>query len=167
MKWFLTFVLFSACGFAHAEGGCPAGMIPYSGADLSSCGPFPAGYYGDSRNDDSQTFVPAARWENRWGAVAMSDVNSAVGVSSDMLDEQAARQAALADCRTAGGQAGCEVRMSYHNQCIVIAWGEKSVNTSRAETIDQASRSAMQGCSGKSEGCRIVYSKCSLPQRIQ
>lgn len=166
-KWLLAFWLLSAVGVVHAEGGCPSGMIPYSGTDLSTCGPVPAGYYGNSSDSAPELDAPPVRWADRWGAVAFSDINNAVGVASNMTSEQAARQAAIADCRVAGGQEGCEVGLSYYNQCGVVAWGEKYVTTARAETISQASERAIGTCSKKSAGCKIVYSDCSLPQRIQ
>lgn len=153
-------------GPAHAEGGCPSGMIPYSGTDLGSCGPIPAGYYGNSSNDIPRSIDPPVRWADRWGAIAFSETNNSVGVAADMRGERAAQQAAIADCHAAGGE-GCKVALSYYNQCGVVAWGEKHVTTARAETINQASERAIQTCSAKSEGCKIVYSNCSLAQRIQ
>ena len=165
-KCLVASLLFSISEAVLAEGGCPSGLIPYRGTDLSSCGPVPAGYYGDNGNNTSEPVAPPARWADRWGAIAFSETNNSVGVAADMGGERAAQQAAIADCHAAGGE-GCKVALSYYNQCGVVAWGEKHVTTARAETINQASERAIQTCSAKSEGCKIVYSNCSLAQRIQ
>lgn len=165
-KWLLVLYLLTVSGLLRAEGGCPSGMIPYRGTDLSSCGPVPAGYYDNNSNDTAQSVAPPVRWADRWGAIAFSKSENFVGVAADMTSERAAKRAAIADCLAAGGQK-CEVGLSYYNQCGVVAWGERHVTTARAATINQASERALKTCSEKSEGCKIVYSNCSLAQRVQ
>lgn len=165
-KWLFALFLLSLAGLAHAEGGCPSGMIPYRGMDLSSCGPVPEGYYGNNSNNSPQSVTPPARWADRWGAIAFSDINNSVGVSVDMESERAAKKAAIADCISVGGEK-CSTQNSYHNQCGVIAWGDRYGNTARARTVEEASDIAMKTCDKNTENCKIVYSNCTRARRIQ
>ncbi len=161
----LSLMLLGVNGGAHAEGGCPSGMIPYSGTDISSCGPIPSGYYG---KDDSslEPDQPLVSWADKWGAIALSKTNNSVGVATGTPSKQVAQSSAVKDCVEAGGQ-DCEVVLSYNNQCAAIAWGDTRVGTARAATINIASQEAMQTCNAKSDNCKIVYSNCSLAERTQ
>ena len=121
-KWLFALFLLILAGLAHAEGGCPSGMIPYRGTDISSCGPIPNNYYENNANDDdSEPVGPHAIWKKTWGAIAFSKTNNAVGVASGLKSKKAAQEAALADCRTAGGGPLCEIGVAYHNQCAAVA----------------------------------------------
>lgn len=162
----LSLMLFGVNVEAYAEGGCPSGMIPYRGTDLSSCGPVPEGYYDNNSNDSPQSVMPPVRWADRWGAIAFSDVNNSVGVSADMESERAAKKAAIADCISVGGEK-CSTQISYHNQCGVIAWGDRYGNTARARTIEEASDMAMKTCDRNTTNCKIVYSNCTRATRVQ
>lgn len=152
-----------------AEGGCPAGMIPYSGTDISSCGPVPAGYYGENNADPSNVmpYDPVPAWKTTWGAIAFSKRNNAVGVASGMASKKTAQEAALADCQTAGGGALCEIGIAYYNQCAAVAWGDSFSNSAGAESAKIASDIALKRCNENSHGCKIVYSNCTEPVRIQ
>lgn len=165
-KWLFALCLSIVPRLVYAEGGCPSGMIPYSGTDISSCGPIPPGYYGGDNSSSNPAAQPPVRWADRWGAIAFSDVNNSVGMSADMTSKRAAKEAAIAECLSAGGEE-CSTQITYHNQCGVIAWGERSANTAAARTIEEASDMAMNTCDRKTENCRIVYSNCTLAQRIQ
>lgn len=158
--------LLSVAGLANAEGGRPSGMIPYSGTDLSSCGPVPAGYYNNSSGDIPQSIAPPTRWADKWGAIALSGTNDSVGVSTDMTSEEAARTAALEDCQAAGG-GRCLVQLAYYNQCGVLAWSERFANSATAGTIEEASDIAINTCSKNTSNCKIVYSNCTRARRIQ
>lgn len=68
-KWLFALCLFIVSGLACAEGGCPSGMIPYSGTDISSCGPIPPDYYGGDNSSPSPAAQPPVRWADRWGAI--------------------------------------------------------------------------------------------------
>ncbi|KAF1707043.1 DUF4189 domain-containing protein [Pseudoxanthomonas sacheonensis] len=161
----MSLILLGVNGGVHAEGGCPSGMIPYRGTDISSCGPIPSGYYGrdDSSTEPSQSPVI---WADKWGAIALSKTNNSVGVATGTPSKQAAQNSAVKDCVEAGGQ-NCEVVLSYNNQCAAMAWGDTRVGTARAGTIEIASQQAMQSCIAKSNECRIVYSNCSFAERTQ
>lgn len=168
MKFRLLLVvgLLSLSGSALAEGGCPSGMIPYSGTDINSCGPIPPGYYNDSNDASQRPLDQPIRWADRWGAIAFSDINNSVGVSADMASEGAAKKAAIAECISAGGEK-CSTEITYYNQCGVIAWGDRYGNAAGARTIEEASDIAMKTCDRNTENCKIVYSNCTRAKRIQ
>lgn len=166
MSWLFALCIFGVAGSAYAEGGCPAGMIPHRGTDITSCGPIPPGYYGSSGDVNAPPPSKPIVWADRWGAIAFSDINNSVGVSTDMASENAAQQAAIAECISAGGER-CSTEMTYHNQCGVIAWGDRYANAAGAPTLEEASDMAMKTCGRKTENCKVVYSNCTSAQRIQ
>lgn len=164
-RYLLFLVPLCVANLAFAEGGCPSGMIPYSGADIATCGPVPAGYY-ENENSSRQTVRAPERWEDRWGAIAFSKGDSAVGVAAEMTSETRANEAAINDCVGAGGKA-CWIALTYYNQCGVVAWGKGLSTTARALTVSKASAIAMEECNEEAADCKIVYSDCSLPKRVR
>lgn len=165
-RWLLAFGLLTEAGLAYAEGGCPSGMISYSGTDINSCGPIPPGYYSDSNDASQRSLDQPVRWADRWGAIAFSDINNSVGVSADMASEGAAKKVAIAKCISAGGEK-CSTEITYHNQCGVIAWGDRYGNAAGARTVEEASDMALKTCSKNTENCKIVYSNCTSPRRVK
>ena len=161
----LTVFLLGVSGFAWAEGGCPSGMIPYSGTDISSCGPIPAGYYSDS-NSIPKSAEPPARWMDTWGAISADADNGSLGTVVGMSSEQEARRAALAQCRAKGGEK-CEIDLTYYNQCAVMILGNKTYNTASAQTIERATLLGMKTCNADDTNCRVYYSDCSLARRTR
>ncbi|KAF1707042.1 DUF4189 domain-containing protein [Pseudoxanthomonas sacheonensis] len=167
-KWLLMLGLLSISGFAWAEGGCPSGMIPYSGTDLSSCGPIPAGYYGNNNdnNSASQAYRPSVRWATTWGAIATDGIKGSLGTAVRMPSKEEAKRTALSQCRANGGL-NCEVDLEYYNQCAVMVVGDKGYNTARAATIEKATQLGEKTCSSTDTNCRVYYADCSLAKRIQ
>lgn len=166
----LAISLLSISGLAYAEGGCPSGMIPYSGTDLSSCGPIPAGYYGNNNDNNSagQSYKPPVRWATSWGAIAFDYKSGKVGAVTGQPSEQAAEAAAISECRKRGGGKDCEyISLTYYNQCAAMAWGHDQSVSSHAATIDEASERAMKRCNTLTTDCQIYYADCSLAKRIQ
>jgi hypothetical protein len=168
----LAISLLSISGLVYAEGGCPSGMIPYSGTDLSSCGPIPAGYYGDNNNNDndsaSQSSRPPARWATTWGAIAFDYTLGKVGAVTGQPSEKAAEAAAISECRKRGGGKNCEyISITYYNQCAAMAWGSDQSASSHAATIKEASERAINRCNTLTTDCKIYYADCSLAKRIQ
>jgi hypothetical protein len=163
MLWIAIFM--SVSGSAWSQG-CPNG-IPAAGNP--SCIPPDSEespyYRGD---EDAAPALPARMpvWAERWGAIAFGDADVGVGVSSSMSSKDAAERYALADCSKKGAT-GCRIDLSYYNQCSAIAWGESYATTAAAETIEQASPRALETCTHYTSSCRISYSACSLPERIQ
>jgi hypothetical protein len=167
MNLFLLTILmgFGFTAVLHAEGGCPAGMIPYSGTDISSCGPMPPGYY-QQLPSQAPTASPL-RWESRWGAIATDGTKGILGAATDAADKLSAEKKAMADCLAKGGLA-CKIQVSYANGCAAMIVGNRGFSTANGSTEDEAIRKSTKICSADGDtGCRIYYIACSHPQRIQ
>lgn len=164
----LAVFLLGVSSLAFAEGGCPAGMIPYSGTDLSSCGPVPAGYYGNKNDNALKPYKSPVRWAKTWGAIASDNTLGKVGAATGKMSEQEAEAAATESCYARGGGAGCtNILLTYWNQCGAMAWGESYSTTARAGTVEEASKIAIQSCSKHTADCQIYYADCSPAKRIQ
>ena len=124
--------LLSVSNIAFAEGGCPPGTYPANPPATNICNPFP----GNENNGQPQQ--PQGRWETRWGAIATDKVNGFFGAVTDYANKREARKAALAQCKANGGSA-CVFKLSYYNQCAVIAWGDSSYSIQSKETVKAAS----------------------------
>ena len=61
----------------------------------------------------------------------------------------------------------CEVEISLVNGCAAMAVGEKVMNTKGALTEEEAVRKAMTACSSEDSTCKVYYTQCSMPFRIQ
>lgn len=147
-KWLLTLALLFAGSFVHAEGGCPPGMIPYSGTDISSCGPIP---------DYNQ---PQGHWQDQWGANALGDDGTS-GWSSNQPNEDIAKESAIKNCVSKGGSK-CEIELTYKNSCIAVVNGEKTSYSSSDTTTRKAIKRAKNLC--KKEGdndCQVFRTECS------
>jgi hypothetical protein len=83
-----------------------------------------------------------------------------------MRTRDEAENIALNECKREGG-AGCEVDLTYYNQCGAIAWGASDARTYRAETKEIASAHAIEACSAHTEDCKIYYADCSFPVQIR
>ena len=153
-------------GVSHDEGGsCPAGYYPIGGGAASGCAPIP-NYGGDGGGSDQH--VPQVRWAKTWGAVAVDKSTATVGAVVGKMTKRLAQKSAVMECQVRGGGAGCSnVAVTYRNQCAAMAWGLETYVTAHAETIELASNLAMSGCREVAEDCRIYYSACSEPVRIQ
>jgi hypothetical protein len=73
-------------------------MIPYSGTDISSCGPIPPGYYQNSQRQDA----PIRRWISKWGAIAADGELGILGTKIKADTRQEAEEAAMSDCKSKG-----------------------------------------------------------------
>jgi Domain of unknown function (DUF4189) len=161
MKYLLLFLLFvSYSDLAMAEGGCPPGTYPANPPATNVCYPFP----DQANNQSSQQ--PQARWETRWGAVAIDNVAGAIGAVTGLKSKRQATKAALLECRQKGGTK-CLLNITYSNQCIVMTLGSKTYNLTRAESIEVATQKSMEKCNAENSDCRVFYSGCSLPELIQ
>jgi len=159
LKHLLAFSFLSAVSLAHAEGGCPPGMIPHSGTDISSCGPIPPGYN-----------QPKGHWMTQWGAFAQDD-NGIAGLSSGRPTEDDAKQAAIDNCVARGGKQ-CVAEDTYRNGCIAIVSGTTPSGEGRGivhtdRTYKDAIRNGIKACksSGKTN-CELFRSECSLAKWI-
>ena len=90
-----------------------------------------------------------------------------VGVASSQSTKRKAESTAMAQCKARGGKA-CKVRLAYHNQCAVIAWGDGGSVVQSAASTEIASGLAMKLCQQDGDaGCRIWYSDCSMAKRVE
>lgn len=148
---------------AHAQTACPPGLIPYAagaGGGVAVCGPAPT--------DNQQPMQRPPLWADRWGAVAAEAPGSppAFGSAVNMASKRAAETAALADCQARGTK--CQVALIYHNQCVAIVGGEKGWTPFGGPTIEIATQKSMNQCRADgSTQCKLDYSACSYPERIQ
>ncbi len=160
-KILLVICLFSSCNVAFAENGCPDGMTPFQngGDPAPKCYPIQGG-------QSAAPAQPRGRWIARWGAIAIDRVNGLFGAVTDYASKRDAKKAALAQCKSNGGEA-CEFKLTYYNQCAVIAWGDSSYIAQSKETVKAASELALPDCSKSTKNCRIVYADCSLPVWVE
>ena len=142
----------------YAEGGCPPGMIPYSGTDIRSCAPIP-NYNTHQQND------PQLSWVKTWGAIATG--KGATGYSTGMTSKSDAKKNAIKQCKDSGGEK-CKVEIAYHNQCAALVAGDRGHSTASAGTTDIAIQLAMKTCTNDGDtGCEVFYSACTLPLQVQ
>lgn len=114
--------------------------------------------------------TPAApmgpRWATQWGAIAVDSASGKTGVVGSMSSRKKAEKGAIAQCKSKGGS-DCQVKISYGNQCGVIAWGNNKIATASAGSIEEASDQALGICRREAgTECEIFFSDCSLPKRI-
>lgn len=143
-----------------AEGRCPPGYFPVGGGGAGWEGCAPMG--GDPDQGAGRT---QPQWETRWGAVAVT--NGAFGYSHSWPTEHQAIGEALSQCSRDAGGATCTLSLSYYDQCIALAWGQKGSNSVSAPDIGQAERLAVENCSKRTTSCKIYYSGCSYPERVR
>ena len=161
---FLVFGLL-LCKDSHAQTACPPGMEEY-GAGV--CG------YSQSEQPSPQTPEPhlppspslSQQWASRWGAIATDIQNKSVGTIANLESQNQAVQAAIADCRSKGGSA-CTVEIVYRDGCTALAAGDTGHNAKAGTTVEAASKLAMKTCTASDTHCKVYYTACSLPTRIQ
>ena len=152
----LAMALFLLCGWLHAEGGCPPGMIPEGGQGVSSCRPIP-GYNQQ----------PQGHWVHQWGAIATDGPGGHLGVATNMSSKEEAEQTSLADCMSKGGTS-CHVEVAYHDQCAAMVVGDTGHNSGGAATIAEAVSYGIQVCTDAGDThCHAYYTACSLSKLVQ
>lgn len=163
----LVFVAFlSVLSSAAVAQGCPNG-IPAAGnpgcipPDQSNSPYYQSGSSGQN--------VPAAHWEDRWGAIAIDDRDGGVGLGAAemMATERKAKKAALGECRAKGGTS-CRVILAYYNQCGVVVAGDAGWNSTSAGSVDEATKRSFEKCKKSGlKNCKAYYSNCSLAERVR
>ncbi|HHV7522083.1 TPA: DUF4189 domain-containing protein [Burkholderia orbicola] len=154
-----------ACGsIAQAQTACPPGMVPYGTAqDQSVCGADP----NAQQQYPGQSSAPSVRWASSWQALATDTPKGILGTSKDQPDRALAEVAALRDCRLKGGT-DCTLQISYGNGCVAMVVGDRAMNMNGGITDDDAAQKGLEMCRAAGDSnCRVYYSACSLPQRIQ
>ena len=147
-----SFTAWAQSGVIQAPG-CPAGVAP---------GQPGCGGGGSGANSQPQVYT-GPLWQDRYGAVA-SDRKSAGGVAQNMDSARAARKRALQQC----GNQDCKVKIVVRNACLAVAWGGGVSGYGNGGSLAMAEEDAFKNCraSGGSD-CKLDYSACSLPMRVQ
>lgn len=161
-----------AANFVHAEGRCPDGYFPIGGGNAGWEGCAPMGG-NDDRSSDSTRSAPPVRRETRWGAIASGQWGG-LGAVEGMSSKAEAVAAAMKECEASerGQPANCEV-FTHYNQCAAYAWGHGHKEGTGASAVgsaflvDEASEIALKGCSKNAHNCKIYYTGCSYPARVQ
>lgn len=158
IRWAL--VIFTACLTASAWGQCAPG-IPSAG----NPGCIPPDQANSPYYQSAPTYAPRTRWADRWGAIAVDEATGTAGTVSASANKDKAEGQALARCAENGGKA-CKLIFTYHNQCVAVTQALKGGGMFAVSAPDEptASRLALQDC-GKD--CHVLYSRCSLPERIE
>lgn len=110
---------------------------------------------------------PAPVWRETWGAVALDMNGAKAGMSNGESSKQSAASLALDRCASAGGS-HCELRVTYHNQCVALSQekGGGKVTTATGPDKRKVEAQALDLCGGGST-CSVVYSACSDAVRVQ
>lgn len=162
-----SFVLSVVIGGAATAQGCPGG-IPSAG-NPGCIPPDRSNSPYSQPSGGSTSSAPRAVWADRWGAIAVDEGERTIGIGiAEMASsERLAKKVALNDCRAKGGTK-CVLSLAYYDQCGVIVWGSGGrYNTVSAETIERASKRAIERCSESGQKCEVYYSGCSLAERIR
>lgn len=161
----IGFLLLGQTGIATAQ--CAPG-IPSAGNPgcIPPNQPNSPYYQGSADQASQQAVEPAPIWADSWGAVAVSFKDGRAGAKGQMTSKSEAVSAALDICHQNGGSE-CKLVLSYKNQCVAVAQpdGGGLVTTMSAESVDRAGALALGKC-GDASRCRVVYSECSVPQRM-
>lgn len=151
---------------ADAQLVCGPGTTPNPGGPG---GPVPCIPISDGSSSSSES---RGRWATRWGAYAIDDETSLVGVGAGEPGKGKAGKAAVAHCAARGG-VKCKVAFSYYNQCAVLVVGQKPdglwINQFlSAATLEKATRLALDSCreDGGSD-CVIKFPQCSYPEYVE
>jgi hypothetical protein len=162
----LALLLMGLPGLVLAEHGCPDGYIPVfqGGTQNRTCVVDYSLPYWQEQGQGPPSSLE--QWENRWGAIA-SDGQATYGIVTDRLSKADAARLAVAECNNRGGGA-CRVDRTFMNQCAAVIAGERSSASANAPTEEEAIKMGTEACMSNGEAsCRVYYSGCSLPARIQ
>lgn len=128
--------------------------------------PDAAGMPGYDGNNSSTPREPAPVWANSWGAIAIDDQRGDAGTIANRPTKSQAEAEAMRDCSSQGAS-GCKIALTYHNQCAAIAWGDSARVAAGNPDEQGAKEDAMSRCQKKTTGCKVVYSACSVAQRVR
>ena len=145
---------------------CASG-IP--GAGNPGCVPPTAAGSPYGQPSDAAPITPApapAVWEDRWGAVAIDFSADASGSISNSPTENRANRSALDDCASQGGN-NCKIVLTYHNQCAAITQSANGTYSSATASNKGEAESRVLDKCGDHQTCRILYSQCAFPVRVQ
>ncbi len=169
MKCLLMLVVMLSASVGSALAQCAAG-IPSAGnpgciPPTAPSSPYNLGTdpYPGAGADSAATPV----WRETWGAIALDMTVGRAGMSDTEDSKDAAVAVALARCKNAGGTR-CEIRVTYHNQCVALAQerGGGEVATATGPSKRRVEARSVDACGGESK-CAVVYSACSDSVRVR
>ena len=98
--------------------------------------------------------------EDRYGAIAFSQISGQHGFSSDYRSRIGAESRAIHDCRKFGG--GCRVATWFKNGCGALAVGaRKGWGAEWGRTRTEAEQLAMRRCRTLTSECKIERMVCT------
>lgn len=164
IRVYLAIGLLTLSSLASAQV-CPYGAYPGRLDEPQICRPPP----DDTSHGINESAVPQVRWGKTWGAIAIDAgaKNGGIGTVVGMPSKRSAQKEAIEQCRATGGGAGCKVMLSYRNQCAALVSGNTKVKAVSAPNIEEAKQFGIEECSAIDTDCKIYYSACSDPVRIQ
>ena len=151
------------------NGICKAGWnVTYDSGDTycvlpgGSCQYHPSGSLPACAQDQPTNPKPVVKKPSSYGAVAENKKTGLIGTSSKQSTKQASTELALQRCGN-----GCEITMTYANQCMAYAYGTTKKGTGvslwNGLTQSKAERKALLECNKHAKNCKILLSECSLP----
>ena len=157
--WLYAFLFLGLSSSVFAQYACPPGYYSIGGGQDAG------GFHGCAPLEGGNQQEGAPVWESRWGAIALT--NGAFGTVTGMPSEAQASSAAMKQCEANSRQGGCQIGITYHDQCVALAWGDGQTSMWRSPDKADAESHAMQNCSEKTSNCQIYYSDCSYPEQVQ
>ena len=98
------------------------------------------------------------------GSIAFSQLDRggyAYAIAWNAQGREAARRAALEECRRQDGGSGCHEAGWFANQCGALAIGDQNgYGTGGGETNAKAESSALSNCRAANRNCRVEVSRC-------
>ncbi len=158
-RWLGAAVLFVSSSTAWGQ------MTPQQQANLPMSDPNSPQYNTVYLPSLENAAPPQERWADRWGAIATDADNAKLGAVVGMASETKAKRAALETCKNNGGT-NCRIDISYYNQCAVLVTGDRMYSTARGATVEEAEKLGFGKCQNADVNCRVYYSDCSLPVRM-
>lgn len=153
--------LYASMAWAQCAPGVPSAGNPGCIPPDQSNSP----YYQENSNQQA-TPRQQAVWADRWGAIAIDSETGGAGTVAGRTSKADAVQAATSDCMKHGAT-HCKVELAYYNQCAAIAWGSTQHGVAGDASESLAQSAAMKYCRDGAADCKVVYSACSLPERIK
>ena len=167
MKSRILFLLLSCLlEVSTAWGQCAAGIESAGNPQCIPPDDSSSPYYQGSANQTQTYQAPLVRWADRWGAIATDGPGGHLGTAVDMNSRDQAERTALADCRAKGGLQ-CKIETWYGNSCAAMVVGDRAHTSNNANSLNEAVQIGMKTCAKGDTNCRVYYSACSLPKRIQ
>jgi hypothetical protein len=157
LSWLYAALAFSQCAPGIPSAGNP-GCIPLNQ---------PGSPYYQHDAVPAEPVTPPVAWADQWGAIAMDASSGKAGTVSGSSNKAKAESEAMERCGENGGLK-CKLLITYHNQCVAatqninggVIFAVSAPETSKAENT------ALSDCGG-ADACRVIYSRCSYPKRIQ